>query len=96
MCEVRVVDLDGELTIQTAAQECPRLLAAVEKGVVVRVGLAGVTEIDTAGVQVLLAVRRSAERVGGGAEFRDASDVVGEALAVVHLDEQLRPVGEVR
>ncbi|WP_030443761.1 STAS domain-containing protein [Actinoplanes subtropicus] len=95
MSEVRAVELDGELTIQTAAEECPRLLAVVEKDAMVRVGLAGVTEIDTAGVQLLLAVRRSAERVGGVAEFRDASDAVREALAIVHLDDQLRPVGEV-
>jgi anti-sigma B factor antagonist len=92
----RAVDLDGELTIQTAAEEFPRLLAAVEKDATVRVGLADVTEIDTAGLQLLLAVRRAAERLGGGAEFHDASEPVREALAILHLDGDLRPAEEAR
>jgi len=96
MNEARAVDLDGELTIQTAAEEFPRLLAAVEKDTTVRVGLAGVTEMDTAGLQLLLAVRRAAERLGGGAEFHGASDPVREALTILHLDGDLRPVEEAR
>lgn len=96
MNETRAVDLDGELTIQTAAEEFPGLLAAVEKDTTVRVGLAGVTEMDTAGLQLLLAVRRAAERLGGGAEFHDASDAVREVLAILHLDGDLRPVEGVR
>ena len=92
MSQTRAVDLDGELTIQTAAEQCPRLLAALEKNATVRVGLAGVTEMDTAGLQLLFAVRREAERLGGVAEFRDASEPVREALAILHLDGELRPV----
>jgi anti-sigma B factor antagonist len=96
MKEARVVDLDGELTIQTVAEEFPRLLAAVEKSTTVRVGLAGVTEMDTAGLQLLLAVRRAAERLGGAAEVHDASDPVREALAILQLDDELRPVEATR
>jgi anti-sigma B factor antagonist len=88
--EVSAVDLDGELTIYTAAEQCPTLLAALETGATIRVGLAGVTEMDTAGLQILLAVRREAERLGGAAEFHDASEAVLDALAIVHLDGQLR------
>ncbi len=93
MNDTRTVDLSGELTIQTAAVEFSRLFAAVEKNATVSVGLAGVTEMDTAGLQLLLAVRREARRLGGGAEFHDVSDAIREALAVVHLDDQLRPIG---
>jgi anti-sigma B factor antagonist len=82
----RVVDLDGELTIQTAAEQCPPLLAALAKSNRLEIGLAGVTELDTAGLQILLAVRREAERLGGGVEFRDPSDPVRETFAIVHLD----------
>jgi ABC-type transporter Mla MlaB component len=88
-----VIDLDGELTIQTAAEQCPLLLAALAKNNTLRVGLAGVNEVDTAGLQILLAVRREAERLGGAVEFRDASDPVREALAIIHLDGELRPEG---
>ncbi|GLW29327.1 STAS domain-containing protein [Actinoplanes regularis] len=91
--DTRAVELRDELTIQTAAVEFPRLLAAVDKNATVRVGLAGVTEMDTAGLQLLLAVRREARRLGGDAEFHDASDAVRAALAIVHLDDKLRPAG---
>jgi len=91
--EARAVDLDGELTIYTAAEQCPRLLAALEESPTVRVGLAGVTEMDTAGFQILLAVRHEAERLGGAAEFHGASEPVLDALAIVRLDGELRPVG---
>lgn len=91
MSDLRAVDLDGELTIYTAAEQCPRLLNELEKSNTIRVGLAGVTEMDTAGLQILLAVRREAERLGGSAEFHDAGEPVLDALAVVRLDAELRP-----
>ncbi len=83
------VDLDGELTIYTAAEQWSPLMAALEAGHSLRVGLAGVTEVDTAGVQILLAVRREADRLGGTAEFHDPSEPVLDALAIVHLDGEL-------
>jgi anti-anti-sigma factor len=86
------LDLDGELTIYTAAEQAPRVLGPLERTASIRVGLAGVTEMDTAGLQILLAARREAERLGGTAEFRGASEPVREALAIVHLDGALRPV----
>lgn len=92
MSQASRLDVDGELTIHTAAEQCPRLLGAVEKNGTLRVGLAGVSELDTAGLQMLLAARREAERLGGAVEFHDASEPVLEALAIVHLDGALRPV----
>jgi len=88
------VDLEGELTIYTAAEQWSPLLAALEDGGDLRIGLAAVTEVDTAGLQILLAVRREAERLGGAAEFHGASEPVREALAIVHLDGELGPVEE--
>jgi two-component system chemotaxis response regulator CheY len=91
-----VIMLTTESQEEKKRQEFPRLLAAVEKSTTVRVGLAGVTEMDTAGLQLLLAVRRAAERLGGAAEFHDASDPVREALAILQLDDELRPVEATR
>ncbi|GAB7050932.1 STAS domain-containing protein [Catenuloplanes indicus] len=83
------VELAGELTIHAAAEQAPRLLAALEEKSVLRVRLADVTEIDTAGLQILLLTRREAARIGSTVEFRDASPAVREALAIVHLDPAL-------
>ncbi len=80
------VDLEGELTIHTAASQAPHLLGALEEKSTLRVRLAGVTELDTAGLQLLLMIRREGQRLGSTVEFRDASAEVRSALAVVHLD----------
>ncbi|WP_433373307.1 STAS domain-containing protein [Actinoplanes sp. CA-142083] len=89
---MNAVGLDGELTIYTAAEQCPRLLKALEESATLRVDLSQVTEMDTAGLQILLAVRREAERLGGAAAFHDASEPVLDALAIVRLDGELREV----
>ncbi|KQV78595.1 hypothetical protein ASD15_22600 [Massilia sp. Root351] len=56
--------IEGELTIYRAAELKAALLAAVSRahagGHALEVDLAGVTEIDTAGVQLLMLARRSA------------------------------------
>lgn len=83
------IDIDGELTIHTAAQQAPRLFAALEEKSVLRVRLAGVTELDTAGLQILLTARREAARIGATVEFRDASPEARDALSIVHLDPSL-------
>ena len=79
------VELSGELTIHAAAEQAPRLLAALEEKSVLRVRLADVTEIDTAGLQILLLARREAARIGSTVEFRDPSPAVRETLGIVHL-----------
>lgn len=89
-----VLDLDGELTIHTAAEQWPRLLGALEANRALRVGLANVTELDTAGLQLLLAARRDVERRGGVVEFADPSRPVLEALSIAALDGTLRPMPE--
>ncbi|MGE5866138.1 MAG: lipid asymmetry maintenance protein MlaB [Rhizobacter sp.] len=52
--------LDGELTIYRAAELKETLLAAVREHPAVEVDLSGVTEFDTAGVQLLLLAKREA------------------------------------
>lgn len=92
MSAATTLDVEGELTIHTAAEQWPSLLGALEKGTTLRIGLAGVTELDTAGLQQLLAARHEAVRLGGEVEFVDPSEPVLEALAIVNLDGGLRPV----
>ena len=55
------VSVDGEMTIYTAVELKERLLDALHACNVIEIDLAGVIEMDTAGLQVLLLVRREAE-----------------------------------
>lgn len=85
------LDLAGELTIHTAAEQCQRVLAALDEKTTLRIRLAGISEMDTAGLQVLLLARREAERLGGAVEIREPSEAVVDLLAVAHLTETLQP-----
>ncbi|MFI5958409.1 lipid asymmetry maintenance protein MlaB [Cryptosporangium sp. NPDC051539] len=79
------VDLDGELTIVTAADTRDRLRPFLVAGPV-EIGLAGVTDIDTAGLQLLLAARRSGE---GPVTLADPSPVVSDLFTFTRLTEEL-------
>jgi anti-anti-sigma regulatory factor len=78
------VELDGELTIVTAAETLDRLKPYLSTGAPVELGLAGVTDIDTAGLQLLLQARREAP-----VTFREPSPVVRGLLEFTGLGEQL-------
>lgn len=52
--------LDGELTIYRAAELKPLVLEALAAGPALEVSLAGVTELDTAGLQVLILAKQVA------------------------------------
>ncbi len=89
--------IDGELTIHTAGDRKVELLALLERGDALTVDLSAVTELDTAGLQLLLLTRREATQLGKTLEITAASNAVTEALAIVHLDarlERLTPTPE--
>ena len=75
--------VDGELTIYRAAELKPALLGAPV------LELAGVSEIDTAGVQLLLLARREAQAQGRGWRIGARSAAVDEALALLGLADSL-------
>ena len=77
--------LEGELTIHTAGERRAELLALVERGDRLTVDLSAVTELDTAGRQLLPLARREAAGDGKTFEISAASKAVTEALAIVHL-----------
>lgn len=84
------VEIDGELTIVTAADENQRLLSAISDGdAPLVVDLSGVTDLDTAGLQVLLLCKREAGRRDLAIEFHDPSPAVRDVLAVARLNEAL-------
>jgi anti-sigma B factor antagonist len=53
--------LEGELTIYRAEELKPILLAALADANPLEIDLSGVTELDTAGVQLLLLIKKTAQ-----------------------------------
>jgi anti-sigma B factor antagonist len=78
--------IDDELTIVTATEQKERLLAVLGDGVAVRVDLSAVSDLDTAGLQVLLLARDEGARLGLPVRFTDPSPAVTEVLALTRLD----------
>jgi ABC-type transporter Mla MlaB component len=79
----------GELTVRTVAGQKDSLLAALATGQPLELSLADVTDIDTAGLQLLLAVKREAAGRQEVVRFLNPSAAVQHVLAFVKLDAQL-------
>jgi len=80
------VALDGELTIYRAAELKATLLAALAGGNgAIEIDLGGVTEIDSAGVQLLLAARRSAQAAQRAFALVGESDAVADVFRLLDL-----------
>lgn len=79
----------GELTIHRIAEQHAALLAqaaALDDDAPATLDLKGVTEIDSAGVQLLLALRRHLARQGRALTVDGCHDDVKQALDTYHLD----------
>lgn len=83
------LQLDAELNIYSAAATRDALLAAMRGSATLVLDLSQVCEIDSAGVQLLLAARR---QPGCALELRHHTSAVSEALALFGLDHQLAPL----
>lgn len=82
--------LGPELTIAQAAAWRDQLLEWLADGrSVLRLELGGVSDLDSAGVQLLLATRRSLAERGGRLELATASSTVRDALRVFGLESAL-------
>jgi anti-anti-sigma factor len=79
------LQLDGELTIYRAAELKPQLLQALVPGAALELDLSEVSELDSAGVQLLLLAEREARAQGGTLRLAAASAPVGEVLALLGL-----------
>ena len=85
--------LDGEVTVQVAADLKPRILAALDTaGGEIEVELSAVSELDTAGLQLLLMLKQQAGRQGRPLRLVDPSLAVQEVLALTRLDLRLEPI----
>jgi len=84
--------LDGEFTVQVAAEYKVLLLAALADGDEVTLDLSGVSELDTAGLQLLLLMKREAGQFGKILRLTEPSPAVLEVLALARLDLELAPI----
>ena len=78
--------LAGDLTIYTAAENHGRLLAHLEARANCDLDLSGVSEMDGAGLQLLLWAARAAEARDARFRLVARSQAVSEVLELLHLD----------
>lgn len=85
---VRRVDIHGELTIFMAADLRQQLLDALAGGGDVDVDLYDVSEIDCAGVQLMISAQREAALLDKRLTFKGHSQAVVELLGLCNLSGQ--------
>ena len=89
--------VDGEMTVYTCAGLKPRLLAELtEHAQVTELDLARVIELDTAGLQLLLAARRHAGETGRDLRFSNPSRPVLDVLELCRLGALVAAAAEPR
>ena len=85
------IAIDGELTVNRAHELKERCLAALAPEPNLAVNMSGITEMDGAGLQLLMALRREAEQRGGAIELLNPSPQARAVLALARLDAHLHP-----
>jgi anti-anti-sigma factor len=80
-----VVALEGELTIYRAAELKPLLLGTLPGSGPIELDLAEVSEVDTAGVQLLMLLRREAQALGRSLHLRSPSPAMVDAFELLDL-----------
>ncbi len=77
--------IEGEMTIYQAAEQKQTLLAALEQAEELEVDLAAVTELDTAGVQILILAKKQALATQRKLRLVAHSSAVQEVLELLNL-----------
>lgn len=85
----RPIAINGELTIYTAGEWRDRLVNEMAGNDDIRLEMAQVSEIDSAGLQLLLAVQRQAAGEGRQLHFGQCSSVVRALLDFAQLMQSL-------
>ncbi|HEX5354674.1 MAG TPA: STAS domain-containing protein [Aquabacterium sp.] len=83
--------LTGEWTIHAIAQQREAMLALVNEGHI-EFDASGVTDMDTAGLQLLLSAQLSVAQQGQELKLTHLSDAVKSVLTVYGLDASLHSV----
>ncbi|MCX7175230.1 MAG: STAS domain-containing protein [Proteobacteria bacterium] len=79
------IDILGDLSIFNAGEQRSRLLDALEAYSEVEVDLSGVSEIDSAGIQLMVAAKREAVNRNKSLRFTNHSPAVFDILELCDL-----------
>jgi len=79
------VCIEGEFTIYRAAELKAELLDALQRAVAIELDLTNVSELDSAGVQLLLLLKRQATAQGVVTRIVGQSPAVSEVFALANL-----------
>lgn len=82
---MQTLAIEDELTIFTAAEQKSRLLAFLQSGDALEIDLSKVAEMDTAGLQLLILIKREAAQTGKTLGFVMHSKAVLEILELAKL-----------
>ncbi len=82
-CRARI---DGDMTIYTAGEYRETLLEQCHSREGLELDLEEVTEIDAAGLQLLVALRKHLEDTESGLQLKKTSEAVQKALALTQLE----------
>jgi len=82
---MQTLTIEGELTVFTAAEQKTSLLAFLNTGDELEINLANVGEIDTAGLQLLILIKREAAQSGKTLRFVMHSKAVLDVLELTRL-----------
>lgn len=83
---MKKIAIEGALTIYEASATMTTLLGALEGTEGIEVDLSDVSELDTAGAQLLMLVKREAEAAGKGFALSGQSPAVREVFGCYGLD----------
>ena len=83
------VHIRGPLTIYGAAQARDRFLQALRAGADIEIDLSAVDELDTAGFQLLLALKQEGRRKGCDVRLVGHSRAVLEVIDLYHMAAEL-------
>jgi anti-sigma B factor antagonist len=82
---MQALEIKGEMTIYTAAEQKAQLLAFIETGHTFEINLAQVNEIDTAGAQLLILAKQEATRTQKNLRYVMHSNAVLDVLELANL-----------
>jgi anti-sigma B factor antagonist len=82
---MKTLDITGEMTIYTAAEQKAQLLAFIESGKSLEINLSQVSELDTAGTQLLILAKQEAAHAKKKLRFVMHSNAVLDVLELANL-----------
>jgi anti-anti-sigma factor len=85
--ELAGVAIDGEMNIYNALELKAALMKSIDESEAVDIDLSGVSEFDSAGLQLLLLARKECERGGKRLKFKAKSAPVESVIGLFNLGE---------